>query len=191
MTHVISPCYEDFQFSLLICYGHMGQVRKMRLYCYLVLLSSLTHWGRVMHICVVKLTIIDSDNGLSPERRQAIIWTNAGILLIGPLRTNFSEILIGFQTFSFKKMRLIMSSAKWHPFCLGLNVLKFLGGAHHQGKTTTWNGSRPHRSWRFVILDPFYFMAWISNYTPGFLWDVITHPCNLCHLGPILLHGMD
>ena len=75
------------------------------------------------HICVVKLTIIGSDNGLSPGRRQAIIWTNAGILLIGPLGTNFSDILIGIQTFSFKKMHLTMSSAKWRPFCLGLNVL--------------------------------------------------------------------
>ena len=46
---------------------------------------GLTHWGRVRHICVSKLTIIGSDNGLSPDRRQAIIWTNAGILLIGPL----------------------------------------------------------------------------------------------------------
>ena len=46
------------------------------------------------HICVNKLTIIGSDNGLSPGRRQAIIWTNAGILLIGPLGTNFPEILI-------------------------------------------------------------------------------------------------
>ena len=52
-----------------------------------------------------------------------IIWTNAGILLIGPWRTNFIEILIGIQTFSFKKMHLKMSSAKWHPFCLSLNVL--------------------------------------------------------------------
>ena len=47
-----------------------------------------------MHICVNKLTIIGSDNGLSPGRRQAIIWTNDGILLIGPLGPNFSEILI-------------------------------------------------------------------------------------------------
>ena len=73
--------------------------------------------------CVGKLTIIGSDNGLSPGRLQAIIWTNAGILLIRPLGTNFSEILIGIQTFSFKKMYLKMSSAKWRPFCLGLNVL--------------------------------------------------------------------
>ena len=52
------------------------------------------------------LTIIISDNGLSPGRRQAIIWTNAGILLIGHLGTNFSEILIKIITFSFKKMCL-------------------------------------------------------------------------------------
>ena len=75
------------------------------------------------HICVGNLTIIDPDNGLSPGRRQAIIWTNAWILLIGPLGTNSSEILVGIQTFSFKKMHLKMSSAKWRPFCLGLNVL--------------------------------------------------------------------
>ena len=83
----------------------------------------LTHWGRVTHICVSKLTIIGSDNGLSPDRRQVIIWTNAGMLLIGPLGTNFSEILIGILTFSFKKMRLEVSSVKRRPFCLGLNVL--------------------------------------------------------------------
>ena len=76
----------------------------------------LTHWGRVTHICIGTNTNIGADNGLSPCRRQAIIWTNAGILLIGPLGTNFSEILIGIQTFSFKKMHLKMSSAKWRPF---------------------------------------------------------------------------
>ena len=53
------------------------------------------------HICVNKLTIIGSDNGLLPGRRQAIIWTNSGILLIGPLGTNFGE----------------------RPSCLGFNVL--------------------------------------------------------------------
>ena len=83
----------------------------------------LTHWGRVTHICVGKLTIIGSDNGLSPERRQVIIWTNAGMLLIGPLGTNFREILIEIQTFSLKKVRLKMSSAKWRLFGLGLNEL--------------------------------------------------------------------
>ena len=78
------------------------------------------------HICVGNLTIIGSDNGLSPERRQAIIWTNAGILLIGPLGTNFNEILIEIQTFTLKKMRLKMSSAKCCSLRLGLNVLSDL-----------------------------------------------------------------
>ena len=85
--------------------------------------KQLTHWGRVTHICVSDLTSIGSDNGLSPGRRQAIIRTNAGILSIGPLGTNFDEISIGIQTFSLKKMHFKVSSAKWHPFCLSLNVL--------------------------------------------------------------------
>ena len=85
--------------------------------------QRLTHWGRVTHIYVSKLTIIGSDNGLSPDRRQAIIWTNAGLLLIGSFGTNFSEILIEIRAFPFGKMRFKVSSAKRRPFCLGLNVL--------------------------------------------------------------------
>ena len=80
-------------------------------------------WGRVMHICICKLTIIGSDNGSSPGRRRAIIWTNTGILLIGPIGTNFFEFLIRIQIFSVKKMQLKMLSAQWCPFCLCLNVL--------------------------------------------------------------------
>ena len=77
-------------------------------------LCLLTHWGRVTHICIGKLTIIGSDNGLSPRRRHAIIWTNAGILLIGPSGTNFSEIIIEIHTFAFKfkKMHLKQSYGK-------------------------------------------------------------------------------
>ena len=82
-----------------------------------------THWGRVTHVCISKLTIIVSDNGLSPGRRQAIIWTNAGMLLILPLGTHFSKILTKIHISSFSKMHFKMSSGKWQPFCLGLNVL--------------------------------------------------------------------
>ena len=63
--------------------------------CILEPVRKLTHWGRVTHICVGGLTIIGSDNGLSLGRRQAIIWANAGMLLIGPLGTGFREMLIG------------------------------------------------------------------------------------------------
>ena len=55
------------------------------------------------HICVSKLSVVGSDNGLAPGRRQAIIRTNAGILLIGPLGTKFNEILIEIHTFSLRK----------------------------------------------------------------------------------------
>ena len=81
----------------------------------------LTHWGRVTHICVSKLTIVGSDNGLSPGRRQAIIWTNDGILLIRTLGTNFGEVLGKINSFSFKKMHLKMSSAKGRLFSIGLS----------------------------------------------------------------------
>ena len=103
-----------------ICFFYHSLTQNIFWYLHL----HLTHWGRATHICVGKLTIIGSDNALSPGRRQAIICTNAGILLIGPSGTNFGEILIEIYTFSFKKMRLKGSSAKWRPFCLGLNVLR-------------------------------------------------------------------
>ena len=88
------------------------------------------HCGRVAHICVGNLTIIGSDNGLWPGRCQDIIWTNVIIMLIGPLGTNFSKIQIEIITFSFNKMRLKLYSAKWRPFCLGLNVLMNNGWAN-------------------------------------------------------------
>ena len=85
-----------------------------------------THYDVIVMICVRKLTIIGSDKGLSPSRRQAIIWTNAGILLIWILGTNFSGTLIEIHIFSFKKIHLQMLSAKCRPFCLSLNVLNFV-----------------------------------------------------------------
>ena len=106
----------------------LGKIRKWCFwFCAWNFFNSLSpgcaHWGRMTHICVSKLTIIGSDNDLSPSRRQAIIWTNAGILLIRPSGTNFSETLIEIDVFSFKKMQLKVSSAKRRTFCLGLNVL--------------------------------------------------------------------
>ena len=40
---------------------------------------QLTRYGRVTYICISRLTITSSENGLSPSRRQAITWTNGGI----------------------------------------------------------------------------------------------------------------
>ena len=86
--------------------------------------QALTHWGRVTHICVSNFTIKGSDNGLSPGRCQAIIWTNAGTLLIRTLGTDSNEILSEIHAFLFKKMRMKMASAKWRPFRLRINVLE-------------------------------------------------------------------
>ena len=109
--------------------------------------NVLTLWGRVTHICVSKLTSIGSDNGLSPGRRQAIIWTNTGMLLIGPLRKKFNGILIEIPTFSFKEMHLKMPSGKWQPFCLGLNVLKWINNTRCDFMSRSWGHPLSVRSW--------------------------------------------
>ena len=127
----------------------------------MVIHNSLTHWDRMTHVCLSKLANIGSDNGLSPGPRQAIIWANAGIWLIRTLGTIFSEILSEIHTYSFKKMYLKMSSAKWRQFCLNLNVL------------TLETGSRgcPCRYMEFNI--------WYN--TPGLqdnwlkVWDIYLH----------------
>ena len=67
---------------------------------------------------------IGSDNGLLPERRQAITWTSAGLLSIGCLGTNFSGISIKIQNFSFTKMHLKILSSKRQPFWPGRDELR-------------------------------------------------------------------
>ena len=84
--------------------------------------ATLTHWGQVTHICVTKLTIIGSDNGLSPGQRQAITWTNTVLLSIVPLGTNFSEIWIRILSLS-RKCIWKCHLPEWRPFCPGVNEL--------------------------------------------------------------------
>ena len=122
------------------------------------------HWGRVTHICFSELPIIVSDNGLSPNRRQAIIWTNAGILLIRTLGINVSEILSKIHTFSLKKMYLKISSGKRRPFCLDLNVSNVL---YHE----MWilfhnheaNGVNPYQVYRYEALFFIGCYGWTSD----------------------------
>ena len=104
--------------------------------------TMLSHWGRDTHICVSKLTIIVSDNGLSPGRRQAINWNN-DILLIRPSATKFNEILIEIHTFFIQehpvhngiwKMAAILSM----PLCVNFF---FISNIFIQGITNQWNCS--------------------------------------------------
>ena len=80
------------------------------------MMSNCWYAATAFLICVDNLNIIVSDNGLSPGWHQAIIWTNSGILLIGPLGRNFSGILSEIHIFSFQKMCLKMSSEKFGHF---------------------------------------------------------------------------
>ena len=95
------------------------------------------------HICIGKLTVIGPDNGLSPCRHSPIIWTNAGILVIQTLGTNFSEILSEIHPFSFKKMHLKISFAKCRQFCVSLNVLRVY--TISQSLDDTWESGCCHK----------------------------------------------
>ena len=79
-----------------------------------------------------------SDNGLSPVRRQAIIWTSTDILSIRSLRKRFSESSMEIKTGPFKKMRFKLSSAKWRPSCLCLNALTYSIGCTHMYFSRWW-----------------------------------------------------
>ena len=84
-----------------------------------------TNLGRVMHLCISKSGHHWSDNGLLPTQHQAIIWTNVGLLKIGPLETIFSEIWMYKQS-SYNTINFNMSSVKWRQFCLRLIVYLYL-----------------------------------------------------------------
>ena len=91
-------------------------------------------WGWVWAVkgnCHFTWVRIDSGTGLSLVQHQTITQTNADLLLIGPLGTNFSEILIRIQNFSFMKMLLKISSAKRQPFCPRGDELTHWGRVTH------------------------------------------------------------
>ena len=88
--------------------------------------------------------IIGSDKGLSPGRHEAIICTNAEILLIGPVGTNFSEILIKIQKFSLKKIPFKMLSAKCCQFFVSLNALTYNFPLPLSYHTSIYQGLMPY-----------------------------------------------
>ena len=122
--------------------------------------KCLTHWGRVTLICISKSIIIGSDNDSSLGQRKAIIWTNAGILLIEPSGTKFSELLIKIHTFSFKKMHLKMSFAKQRPFVSAwisratVPLLRYAPLTWHEGRKCF------HEAMTWWITDPTVRRVW-------------------------------
>ena len=104
---------------------------------------------------------------------------NTGLLWIGPLGINFSEILIKIEKNSYKKIDLKLSSAKWQSFRLCFAVL-----IHESHR---W----PLSPFLFHIYSFIYLLfihkwklvcqkqvsrAGKSNYFPQHLLDVITCP---------------
>ena len=104
-THINTPRYCHIHQTPIM--EHIGLYGLSEWHKKVFPLYNLSHWGRVTHMCVSKLTIIASDNGLSPSRRQAIIRNNAGLWSIETLATNFNEIGSKIQPFSPKNMSLI------------------------------------------------------------------------------------
>ena len=100
------------------------------------------------HICGSKITIIGSDNGLSPCRCQASHYLNQCWNIVHSNLRNFSEILSEIHTFSIKKMYFKMSSGKWLPFCLDLNELTLaqVMVSHHYLKQRWYNTNWTHRN---------------------------------------------
>ena len=137
---------------------------------------------------VSKLTIVGSDSGLSPGRHLAIIWANDGILLIGTLGANLSDILIEIHTFSLKKIHLKMSSAKWWLLGLGRNVLiihlplvphrwtrssliQTMASSHYLNQCLTSLQSHPKEqiSTKNIKIDQFPLTIWHSVLSPATL----------------------
>ena len=154
-----------------------------------MLSDCLAYWGRVLHICN-RLTIIVWDNGLPFGRRQGIIWTNAGILLIQTSGTNFSEILSDIRTFLFKKMHLKMSSGKWRPFWLGLNVLIYTAvsstdisfGTCISMKNACQNAWSTHHDTWLPLVEVIAWWLQAITWTNVFLanmWQIMIEACNL------------
>ena len=93
--------------------------------------------------------------------RQAIIRTNAGILLK-------IEILI----FSLKKMHLKVSSVKRRPFCLGLNVLMICNtrlsivSSNHNLRSTFVNDRMQNsiQLKKFCDVSPFTVTRWVHSH---------------------------
>ena len=88
---------------------------------------------------------IGSRNQLRPARCQVIIISNVNFVSTGSVRTNCSEILIYMQQLSHTKMDLNISSAKWGPCGLGLDVISKPRKLYQSGTTTSI------RWWRFQM----------------------------------------
>ena len=128
---------------------------------------------------------IDSDNGLPPVRRQAITWTNADLLPIGPLGTKFSEIQIKLKDFLLMKMlsemSAILSKGRWVNFALNGNSPVIWGRLYKNAINSTGiptiNIGLPHNCLIFIMGIPlpgnmvFQHIPQPSGYPSATMWS--------------------
>ena len=99
-------------------------VNNPKRYWYTNHVNGLINWGRVTHICVSKINHHWSREWFvawsAPSHYLNQCWIIVHWNLKNKLQWNLNKIC----TFTFKKMHLKMSSVKWRPFCLGLNMLR-------------------------------------------------------------------
>ena len=116
-------------------------------------MALLTHWGRVTHICVGNLPIIGSDNGLSPDRRQAIIWTNAGIR--NKFQWNFNQNYnIFIQENAFENVVWKTAAILSRPQCVKLT------------KRSNWS---PRDGCRWPDQENISRWRWVDRIKPGYI----------------------
>ena len=143
----------------------------------------------------MNLVIIGSDSGLSPVQRQAITWTNAALLSIGLLRTNFSEIWTGMLSFSFKKIHLKMTSAKMMVILSGGNELKqhniFRNFISPFDLPNASQGLKDHSAYKLnqweMTLNCYNASHWLSSYQES-PWTAYWKSC--CSIGNLFTESM-
>ena len=121
-------------------------------------------------------------NGLLPSQCQVIIWSNARILLIGTVGTNFNEILIKSRIFSFKKMHLKMPSEKWWPICLGLYVLMLLLLAVKLCCLFNHYGNSSHHSYIWELIDQNSSSSVVSAHWGMYTVMLLSTDCSIAYM---------
>ena len=110
--------------------------------------NELTHLPPVFHICITELGQHWFRWWLVAYSAPShYLFTSAGLLLIGHLGTNFSEIVIKIQNFSFMKMLLKILSAKCLSRGRWVNLLHQKCTRFYQHVTTVITRQFMESSW--------------------------------------------
>ena len=127
--HLCCICYQSS--SITYCVIFHQDIKRFNSIAVISMYSHYVIVAKWQIYASVNWATFGSDNCLVPGRHQAIVWTNAGVLLSRPSETNFCEILIVIHISTSKKMNLILLFTKCWPFCLSPNVLIYMSISWH------------------------------------------------------------